>query len=389
MTKINFDHMGYSPILPDVRKKMEKFLKGAEGNPLSSHFMGEAPAAALEKARENVAGLINAEPAEIIFTSCGSESNNLAIKGSAGHRSNKGKHIIASPLEHHSVFHPLKQLEKDGYEISWLDADKKGFLAPGQVKDLIREDTLLITVTSASPEIGTIEPVKEIGAIACKNDIIFHTDAIAAAGRVKIDVKKAGINMLSLASNPLYGPLGVGALYVRKGLRLRPLIEGGIQEGGVRAGTHNLPAIAGFGEASRIAAEKLKERKEKLNDINTRLTDGILKNIPHTILTGHRDKRLPGHVSVCVKYVEGESMNLNFNMAGIASTSGSTCSSPALKVSSVLMAIGIDKVAAQGSIVFFAGIDNSPADADYLVSTLVPIAEKLRKMSPVYPGDDK
>jgi cysteine desulfurase len=387
MKKINFDHMGYSPVLPEAVKETEKYLKESGGNPLSNHFMGKESSGALEEARRQVAGLINAQEEEIIFTSCGSESNNMALKGLLEHPRNKGKHIIASPIEHHSVLHPLKGLEKKGYEITWLKADSSGFVDPAEIKDVIREDTALITVTWASPEIGTLEPVEEIGAVARRAGVPFHTDAVAAAGRVEIDVEKSNIDMLTLASNPLYGPPGAAALYVRKGVRLKPLIEGGIQEGGLRAGTHNLPAIAGFGIAAREAAVKIKERSVELNKISSRIIDGVLENIPHTILTGDRKKRLPGHASVCIKYIEGESINLNLNMAGIASTSGSTCSSAALKVSAVLKAIGIDDVAAQGSIVFSAGIDNSPPDADYLVEKLIPVVEKLRKMSPVYPPD--
>ncbi len=383
----NFDHIGYSPVLPEVKKEMKKFLNGEGGNPLSRHFMGDQAGTALEKARKQVAGLINATPEEIIFTSCGSESNNLAVKGLLAHKKNKGNHIIASPIEHHSVLHPLKSLQKEGYEITWLDVDDKGFINPEEIAKNIRADTTLVSVTYASPEIGTIEPVDEIGKITEENDIFFHTDAVSAAGQVPVDVKNSNIDLLSLASNPLHGPQGAGALYVNKGVKILPLIEGGIQEKGLRAGTHNLPAIAGFGKAAELASKNMDTRKENLTKIRNRIIEGIMKNIPEVILTGDKEKRLPGLASFCVKYIEGESMNMNLNMEGITSTSGSTCSSEALKVSHVLKAIGVDPVSAQGSIVFSAGVDNELSDAHYIVEKFPPVVTKLRKMSPVYPGD--
>ena len=388
MRHINFDHLAASPILPEVREAILPFLGEDFGNPLSRHFFGEKPRKALEEARASTAGLINAaSPEEIIFTSCGSESNNLAIKGTAGACAKKGKHIIASPIEHHSVSHPLKNLEKQGYKISWLKPDEKGGIDPREVSSLIKEDTILITVTSASNEIGTLEPIKEIGRIAREKGIVFHTDAVACAGQIPLDVKELNVDLLSLAGNVFYGPLGTGALYVRKVVRVAPLIEGGIQERGLRAGTHNLANLVGMGAAAKIAQEKLSERRGHLLGLREKLIAGVLEKVPDCFLTGERDRRLPGHASFCVKFIEGESILLHLNMLGIAGTSGSTCSSEALKVSSVLEAIGVDPIWAQGSVVFGLGIDNVLGDVELFLKEFPGVINNLRMMSPLF-GED-
>ncbi len=389
MKRVNFDHLACSPILPEVREAMLPFLGEDIGNPLSRHSFGDKPRAALEDARANIARLINATQAEeIIFTSCASESNNLAIKGAGFANAKKGKHIIASPIEHHSVSHPLKNLEKQGYKISWLKVDQKGNVSPREVSELIKEDTILITVTSASNEIGTLEPIKEIGKVAREKGVIFHTDAAACAGVLPVDVKGLNVDLLSLSGNVFYGPLGSGALYVRKGVRLAPLIEGGIQEKGLRAGTHNLANIAGMGTAAKIALENLSLRREHLINLRERLITGTLEKTPDCFLTGERTNRLPGHASFCVKFIEGESILLHLNFLGIAGTSGSTCSSEALKVSSVLEAIGIDAIWAQGSMAFCLGIENTAEDVDLFVKELPGAVEKLRMMSPLTNAQD-
>jgi len=383
MKKINFDHLACSPLLPEVREAMLPFLGEEIGNPLSQHVLGEKPARAVEEARQNVAGLIHAEPEEILFTGGGSESNNQAIKGIAQAYGVKGRHIIASPIEHHSVLHPLKGLEKQGYEVSWLSVDGQGLVDPLEIRNLIRKDTILITVTSASNEIGTLEPIKEIGAIARERGTLFHTDAVDAAGSIAMDVKELNVNLMSLAGNPLYGPQGTGALYVRQRTRIVPLIEGGIQENGLRAGTHNVAGIAGFGVAAKLAAEKMAERRNHLLGLRDRLIHGLLNRVSDCFLTGHPVRRLPGHASFCVKFIEGEAMLIHLGFAGIAATSGSTCSSAALKVSHVLKAIGIDALWAQGSMVITLGIDNSLEDVDYFLAEFPPVVEKLRKLSPL------
>lgn len=387
MNRINFDHLACSPILPEAREVMLPFLSDYIGNSLSRHMMADKPRAALEGARESVAKLIGANPEEIIFTSCGSESNNLAIKGVASAYAKKGGHIIASPVEHHSIIHPLKRLEKEGFEISWLKVDEKGSVFPQEVESLIREETILITVTSASNEIGTLEPIKEISQIARKKNVVFHTDAVACAGFVNIDVKESNVDLLSIAGNVFYGPQGTAALYVKKGTRLVPLIEGGIQEQGLRAGTHNLAGIVGMGQAAKIARRELSQRRDNLINLRDKLIDGVLEIIPDCLLTGERIKRLPGHASFCVKFIEGESILLHLNFLGIAGTSGSTCSSEALKVSHVLDAIGVDPLWAQGSVVFTLGVDNTIEDVEFFLKELPPIVDKLRKMSPLTTSD--
>ena len=389
MRRINFDHLACSFVLPEAREAMLPFLGGDIGNPLSRHFFGDKPRNALEEARGHVAGLINAALSEeIIFTSCGSEANNLAVKGAAAAGLKKGKHIIASPIEHHSVIHPLKNLEKRGYAISWLKVDPNGNVDPGEVSSLIREDTVLITLTSASNEIGTLEPIREIGKLAREKGVIFHTDAVACAGAVPIDVRELNVDLLSLAGNAFYGPPGTGALYARKGVRLAPLIEGGIHERGLRAGTHNLAGIAGMGIAAKIALEKLNERRERLTGLREKLITGTLEKIPDCFLTGERVRRLPGHASFCFKFIEGESILLHLNFSGIAGTSGSTCSSEALKVSSVLEAIGVDAIWAQGSAVFVLGIENTADDVALFLNELPGIVGKLRLMSPLTDARD-
>ena len=388
MKRINFDHLACSQILSEAKEAMIPFLSEDIGNPLSKHMFGAGPKAAVEQARSDAAGLINANSEEIVFTSCGSESNNLAIKGAAAGYAKKGKHIIASPIEHHSVLHPLKNLEKQGYQISWLSVDGKGNVSPQEVAGLIKQDTVLITVTSGSNEIGTIEPIKEIGKIAKEKAVLLHTDAVACAGFIPIDVKELNADLLSIAGNVFYGPQGTGALYIRKGTRVLPLIEGGIQEAGLRAGTHNVAGIAGMGVAARIAKEKLEERRNYFLNMREKLIEGVVNKVPDCFLTGERANRLPNHASFCIKYIEGESILLHLNFLGIAGTSGSTCSSEALKVSSVLDAIGIDPIWAQGSVVFTLGIDNSVEDVDFLLQNFPGVIETWRMMSPISKASD-
>lgn len=383
MKKINFDHLACSPILAEVREAMMPFLFEEVGNPLSWHIFGESAQEAVEVSRENVARLVGAQPEEIVFTSCGSESNNLAIKGIAHAHAPKGKHVIASPIEHHSILHPLKRLQREGFEISWLEVDSTGMVHPEQVHDLLKEDTILITVTSASNEIGTLEPIKEIGMIAREKDVLFHTDGVAAAGSIPIDVQECHIDLLSLAGNIFYGPQGTGALYVRKGIRIFPLIEGGIQERGLRAGTHNVAGIVGIGKAADMACDSLEERRQHLEALRDSLIKGVLENIPDCKLTGHPAQRLPGHASFSIQFIEGESILIHLNSVGVAGTSGSTCSSQALKVSHVLEAIGLDTVLAQGSLVLSLGIDNTREDIAFFLEEFPPIVENLRKISPL------
>lgn len=378
---INLDHLNFSPVLPEVKEAMLLFLGHFGGNPLSRHGLGSKPREALEQARAEVAALINCHPDEVIFTSCGSESNNLAIRGLAG-ATIRG-HVVASPVEHLSVLHPLKRLERQGFQVSWLTVDRTGKVNPDEVLSSIKEDTILVSVTSASNEIGTLEPIGAIGEITRDKGVLLHTDAVACAGWIPIDVRSANIDLLSLSGNTLYGPQGVGALYVRRGVRLMPLIEGGIQEGGLRAGTHNLPGIVGLGVAARLAKEQMSQRKAHLERLRDRLIRGVCETIPDCSLTGHPVERLPGHASFCIKFVEGESILLHLNLLGMAAASGSICSSAALKTSHVLKAIGLDPISAQGSIVFSLGIENTDEDVNLLLSELPAVVERLRRISPL------
>ncbi|MFA5859698.1 MAG: aminotransferase class V-fold PLP-dependent enzyme [Elusimicrobiota bacterium] len=383
MKKINFDHFAAAYILPEARSAMLPFLGESIGNPLSKHLIGDDARDAVGDARKNVAALLSAaDPDEISFTSNGSEANNLAIHGTVRAYTKKGKHIIASPIEHHSIIHPLKNLAKQGYEISWLNVDKDGLVDPVQVKSLIRSDTILVTVTTASNEIGTIEPINEIGMITRECNVVFHTDAIAAAGSVDINVQELNVDLLSISSNVIYGPQGAGALYKRKVLKLYPLIEGGVQENGLRAGSHNVAGIVGFGIAAKIAKEKVVGRIKYLMPLRDKLIAGVLA-LPHTVLTGSKTRRLPGHTSFCLKFIEGESILLMLSFSGFAGSSGSTCSSEALKMSHVLEAIGVDTISAQGSVAFTLGIDNTEEDVNQFLTVLPPIIDKLRAMSPV------
>jgi cysteine desulfurase len=381
--RINLDHQAFCPLLPEAREAMLPFLDSQGGNPLSTHSMGKAPREAVEAAREKVARLIRASGDEIIFTSCASEANNLAVKGVAASLRSKGKHIIASPIEHHSVLHPLKRLMREGFSVSWLSVDAFGMVDPDELRAMIRPDTILITVSCASNEIGTLEPIRELGRVAREHGVPFHTDATACAGSVPLDVNDLNVDLLSLASNPIYGPQGVGALYVRSGTRILPLIEGGIQEWGLRAGTHNVAGIVGMGTAAEIARAELNKRRGHMIALRDLIIEGVLRGIHDVSLTGHPVERLPGHASFTITGIEGESLVLHLDLRGISASTGSTCASQAQKTSHVLSAMGMDPVAAQGSVVLTLGMDNTIHDVETFLKELPPIVKRLREMSPL------
>jgi cysteine desulfurase len=387
MREVYFDHAATTPIHPKVVEAMLPYLQEQFGNPLSLHSFGEGPREAVEETRAKVADLIGARPNEIYFTASGSEANNMAVKGIALMNRQKGQHIVVSAIEHQSVLNATQTLEKLGFEVTQVPVDQHGLVDPDDVVAAIRDDTTLVSVMHANNEIGTIEPVAEI-AQAVKEKakgIAFHTDAVATVGTLPVDVKELGVDLLSLAGSQFYGPKGAGALFIRKGTRLMPLIDGGIQERGRRAGTENVPAIVGLGVAAELAKESLAERAENLIPLRDRLMEH-LTSIDRVYLTGHPTMRLPGHVSVVVEFIEGESMLLMLNMQGIAATSGSTCTSRALKASHVLMAIGVETALAQGSLVFTLGESSTIEDVDYVAEVLPPIIERLRQMSPLYEG---
>lgn len=384
MRIINMDHVAASPILPEVVDAMLPFLKEKYGNPSSMHSMGEEVTDAMDEAREKIAALINAKSQEIYFTSGGTEANNWALKGGLFANRAKGNHLITSSIEHFSIMHAIKALEKMGIEVTRLPVDKYGSVDPDDVRKAITPSTALISIMHANNEIGTIEPIAEIGKIAKEHNIPFHSDAVATVGIIPVDVQNLNVDMLSLASNPFYGPHGVGALFVRKGTKISPLLDGGIQEGGYRAGTENVLGIIGMGKAAGIAIDKIQDRSNHVTPLRDRLIREIPAIIEEVGQVGHPTNRLPGNASLTVRYVEGESMLLFLDMEGVKIASGSACISRSLKVSHVMLAMGIDAGTAQGSLLFTLGIDNTNEDVDDVVRILPPIVQRLRDMSPLY-----
>lgn len=384
MKRIYFDHAATTPLHPQVLDTMLPYLKEEFGNPSSLHSFGQSAKGAIEEARAKVAKLINARTDEIIFTSSGTESDNFALKGIALRYQEKGKHIISSPIEHYGVLHSLKTLEKWGFKITLVPVDKYGLVDPQDVAKVITEETTLISIMHANNEIGTIEPIAEIGKIAKERDIIFHCDAVASAGVIPVNVVEMGVNALSLSAYQFYGPKGVGALYLKKGTRITPLLNGGIQEEGRRPGIENVAGIVGLGKAAELAKNKMEERIKHLASLRDKIISELPKRIDHLYLNGPPTQRLPHNVNVSIEYIEGESMLLFLDQKGIAAASGSACTSRALKASHVLTAIGVDAAIAQGSLLFSLGIDNTEEEVDYLLDTLPPIVERLRQMSPLY-----
>jgi len=384
MGKVYLDNAATTPVLPEVREAMLPFLGENFGNPSSLHDWGDATREALETARAQVAHLIGADAEEVIFTGSGTESNNFAIKGLALAQQSKGKHVVVSAIEHFSVLHSARTLEKWGFELSLVPVDKYGMVDPEEVRKSLRKDTVLVSVMHANGEVGTIEPVREIARIAKENNIVFHTDAVATAGTIPVDVKDLGVDALSLAGNQFYGPKGVGALWLRKGVRIMPLLDGGVQEGGRRAGTENIPAIVGLGKAAELASNNMAARVELLTPLRDRLLTELPARIDHVVVTGHPQNRLPGNASFCIEFIEGESMLMLLNSKAVAVSSGSACTSRALKASHVLIAMGIPHELAQGSLLFSPGIDSTLEDIDYVLEVLPPIVERLRQMSPLY-----
>lgn len=382
--KVYLDNAATTPLVPEVREVMMPYLGEAFGNPSCLHDWGDSAREAMETARDQVARLIGADTDEVIFTGSGTESNNFAIKGLALAQQSRGKHVITSAVEHFSVLHSAKTLEKWGFELSVVPVDKYGVVDPDDVRKSLRKDTVLVSIMHGNGEVGSIEPIQEIARITRESKVVFHTDAVATAGKIPINVEELGVDALSLAGNQFYGPKGVGALWLRRGVRIIPLLDGGVQEGGRRAGTENVPAIVGLGKAAELAGDNMKSRAEHLAYLSSRLLAELPDKIDHVIVTGHPRHRLPGHASFCVEFIEGESMLMLLNSRGIAVTSGSACTSKALKASHVLIAMGLPHELAQGSLLFSFGIDNSTGDVDYVLEVLPPIVDRLRQMSPLY-----
>lgn len=382
---IYLDNAATTAVKPEVFEVMKPYFTEIYSNPSSVYsFAGQAKKA-VDDAREQIAGVLNAKaPSEIYFTGGGSEADNWAIKMTAEACKDKGRHIITTKIEHHAVLHTVDWLEKNGYEVTYLDVDNDGLISLEELEKAIRPDTILISIMFANNEIGTIEPVKEIGAIAKKHGILFHTDAVQAFGHVPIDVQDMNIDMLSASGHKFHGPKGIGFLYLRNGLKLGPLIHGGAQERARRAGTHNVPGIVGMGEAARLAVQDMEVNAKKQIEIRDYLIERIEKEIPYVRVNGHREKRLPNNVNVCFRFIEGESLLIMLDQKGICASSGSACTSGSLDPSHVLLAIGLPHEIAHGSLRLTLSEETTREDADYVVDNLKAIVERLRSMSPLY-----
>ncbi|OGN91644.1 MAG: cysteine desulfurase NifS [Chloroflexi bacterium RBG_13_48_17] len=383
MKRIYLDYAATTPTHPEVLKAMLPYFTDAFGNPSSIHSFGQEARDAIEKARNQVAALIGAKSEDVVFTGSGTEADNFALKGLILANQGKGNHIITSSIEHHAVLETCRFLEKQGFSVTYLPVDGYGMVDPGSVKKAITARTVLISIMHANNEVGTIEPIAEIGNIAREAEVYLHTDAVQAAGRVPVDVNKLNVDLLSMSAHKLYGPKGIGALYIRKGTKISPFMHGGSQERGKRAGTENVPGIVGFGKAAEIAQQEMLEEAQKLTVLRDRLIEGILKSIERTRLNGHPVMRLPNNVNVSVDFVEGESMLLNLDLAGICASTGSACSSEDLEPSHVLVAMGLPLLQAHGSLRFTSGKWTAEEDISQVLNVLPGIVSKLRAMSPL------
>jgi cysteine desulfurase len=368
---------------------MRPYFHDRFGNPSSIYSIARESKEVVESARETVARALGAEPGEIYFTSGGTESDNWALKGIAYANRKLGDHIITSAIEHHAVLHPAQYLEKQGFRITYLPVDASGLVDPGALEDSITKKTILISVMTANNEIGTIEPIREIGSIAQRHGVPFHTDAVQAAGHIPLSVKHDALDLLSLSAHKFNGPKGIGALYIRKGTRIDPIHHGGGQERNRRAGTENLAGVVGLATALDIALRIMKDEAERLRDLRDRLISGILGSVPHTRLNGHPTRRLPGNVNVSVEYVEGESMLLHLDIYGICASTGSACTSGSLEPSHVLMAIGLSHEVAHGSLRLTLGEESTSDEVERVLEVVPQVAAKLRAISPLYSPNER
>ena len=388
MRKVYMDHGAGMPLDSRVFEAMTPYFLEDYGNPSSSHSFGNSARNAIAASREKVAQLVAAEkPQEVVFTSGGTESNNLAIKGVAYRNREQGNHIITTAIEHISVMNICKFLQKQGFEVSYVPVDKQGVVDLEKLEAAINDRTILISVMYANGEIGTIQPIREIGKVAHENQVIFHVDAVAAAGKVPINVKEENIDLLSISSNDMYGPKGVGALYIKKGTKVQPIIQGGGQERGLRSGTENVPGIVGMGEAAEIAKREMEAEGKRLTRLRNKLIKGVLDKIDYSFLNGHPTERLPGNANLRFSYIEGESLILGLDMLGVQVSSGSACTSKTLEPSHVLLAIGLAHEEAHGSLVFTMGKQNSEEDVDYVLEVLPDVVKRLRTLSPLTPKE--
>jgi len=384
MKKIYLDYAATTPCDPEVLKAMEPYFFDKFGNPSSIHAYGQEAKKGMEDAREALASFLGADPSEIIFTSGGTESDNFAIMGVAHAMEAKGNHIIASAIEHHAVTEPCKFLEKKGFKVTYVGVDKTGLVSPEDLKKAITDKTILISIMHANNEIGTIQPIAEIGKIAKEKGISFHTDAVQTVGHIPVNVNELNVDLLSLAAHKFYGPKGVGALYVRRGTRIETFLRGGDQEKGRRASTHNITGIVGLGKAVELCGQKMDGEASFQIKLRDKMIKEIPARIPEVYLNGHPAKRLPNNVNFSIKYIEGESILLNLDMLGVACSTGSACTSTSLEPSHVLLAIGLPHEIAHGSLRITMGRWTKEEDVNYLLENLPKIVDKLRSMSPLY-----
>lgn len=381
---IYMDHSATSPVDPQVLKEMLPYFKENFGNASTLYSLGREARTAMEKARKQVASLIGANPDEIYFTSGGTESDNIAIKGTVNRLQNQGHHIITSAIEHPAVEETCKYLEKNGFEVTYLPVGAEGIVKVADVEAAIRKETILITVMHANNEIGTIQPIAKIGELANEKGIYFHTDAVQTVGKIPVDVNELKVDMLSISAHKLYGPKGIGALYIRKGTRLDPLLHGGGHERGIRPGTENISGVVGLGKACQLAEENLEVSMKQISNLRDKLIEGVLEQIDQSYLNGHPTQRLPNNANFRFSSIEGESLVLQLDAKGIASSTGSACSSKKLEPSHVLMAIGLKEVDAHGSLRLSLGKENTEEEIDYVIESIKEVVERLRSISPLW-----
>ena len=387
MRKVYLDNAATTALSPRVLEAMLPYFTQYYGNPSSVHAFGREAKQGLDKARDQVAKALHCEPSEVIFTGCGTESDNTVLLGVAQRYGDKGKHIITTNVEHHAILHTCEYLEKQGYSVTYLPVDQDGLVTAEQVAAAIRPDTILVSIMFANNEVGTIMPIQEIGAVCKEKGVLFHTDAVQAVGHIPVDVQAMHIDMLSLSAHKFHGPKGVGALYCRKGIRLPSYIMGGAQERGRRAGTEDVAGIVGLGAAIQLATEQLEENRAKMTALRDRLMTGIQARISEVKLNGHPTNRLPNNVNFSFKYIEGESILLMLDMNGIAASSGSACTSGSLDPSHVLLALGLPHEIAHGSVRLTLGDETTEEDIDYTIDVLEKTVARLRAMSPLYKGE--
>ncbi|MDS1030019.1 cysteine desulfurase NifS [Bacillota bacterium LX-D] len=384
MRKVYLDHSATTPVRPEVAEIVNTYLTTHFGNPSSIHSFGREAKKAVDIAREQVATFLGAKTDEIFFTSGGTEADNWAIVGSAYANKEKGKHLITSSIEHHAVLDTFKSLEKQGFNVTYLPVNNEGLVQIEDFKAALTEDTILVSIMHVNNEVGTIQPIAEIGNITRERGIIFHTDAVQSVGKIPVDVNQLKVDLLSASSHKIYGPKGIGCLYIRKGVQLNPLLFGGGQERKRRPGTENVPGIAGFGKACELARVELGDEMSKLTSLRDKLIEGIMQKIPDIQLNGSKKDRIPNNVNISVKHIEGESLLLSLDMQGIAASSGSACTSGSLDPSHVLLAMGIPHEIAHGSLRMTLGRENTEEDINYVLDVLPSIVERLRAMSPLY-----